>query len=273
MSATPYVCGHSGRELDRLDLQGAVFRDITRRVLEAAGLSAGMRVLDVGCGAGDVSLVAAELVGERGSVLGVDRAPASIQAATARAVAQHLRHVTFQVGEISDLGLLDVDALIGRFVLMHQPDPAATLRAAARAVRPGGVVAMLESHLAGAAAGVHSHPHSATYDLLLHWIVRVLKAAGVHTDMGLRLPGTFAAAGLARPSAWWQARVDTGPDSPIYRYMAESVRSMFPLARHYGISGLVQTELDGLESRLRAEVMQSSGVVTSPPVVGAWCRT
>src|SRR3990172_9261931 len=118
VSATPYVCGHSGRELDRLDLQGAVFRDITRRVLEAAGLSAGMRVLDVGCGAGDVSLVAAELVGERGSVLGVDRAPASIQAATARAVAQHLRHVTFQVGEISDLGLLDVDALIGRFVLM-----------------------------------------------------------------------------------------------------------------------------------------------------------
>src|SRR5213593_1077419 len=58
-----YVCGHSANELERLEIQGAFFEEITRNLLVAAGIGPGMRVLDIGCGAGDVSLLAADLVG------------------------------------------------------------------------------------------------------------------------------------------------------------------------------------------------------------------
>ena len=67
-----YILGHAASELDRLIRQAAFFGDLTAHTLKLAGLGPGMRVLDVGCGAGDVSLLAASIVGPSGSVTGVD---------------------------------------------------------------------------------------------------------------------------------------------------------------------------------------------------------
>src|SRR5262250_2784972 len=80
-----YVLGHSERELDRLSVQAKLFEPFTRQLLQEAGLGPGMRVLDVGCGSGDVAFLAADLVGSEGSVVGVDRARAAIRRASARA--------------------------------------------------------------------------------------------------------------------------------------------------------------------------------------------
>src|SRR5438309_1192712 len=67
-SETKYVLGHSPSEIRRLVSQAAILRPITERLLRTAGVGRGMRVLDLGCGAGDVSMLAAELVGPSGSV-------------------------------------------------------------------------------------------------------------------------------------------------------------------------------------------------------------
>src|SRR6185436_5750570 len=98
-----YVCGHSSRELSRLQLQGAFFEPITRRVFEAAGIARGMRVLDIGCGAGDVSLLAADLVGPEGLVVGIDRASAAIEVACARAESAARRNVEFRQHDVESL--------------------------------------------------------------------------------------------------------------------------------------------------------------------------
>jgi hypothetical protein len=60
---TEYILGHSDREIRRLMHQAAILRPITERLLRGAGIGRGMRVLDLGCGAGDVSMLAAKLVG------------------------------------------------------------------------------------------------------------------------------------------------------------------------------------------------------------------
>ena len=73
----PYVLGHSDRELDRLQVQARLIEPITRTFFSDAGLAPGMRVLDIGSGAGDVAFLAAELVGEEGEVVGIDRASAA----------------------------------------------------------------------------------------------------------------------------------------------------------------------------------------------------
>jgi len=52
---------------------------MTHRLLVDAGIAAGMRVLDVGCGSGDVSFMLAQMVGEDGQVVGVDRIPARLE--------------------------------------------------------------------------------------------------------------------------------------------------------------------------------------------------
>jgi SAM-dependent methyltransferase len=69
-SDTTYQLGSDATELARLDHQGRLLAPATRVILKAAGVSAGMRILDLGSGAGDAAFVAAELVGPAGEVVG-----------------------------------------------------------------------------------------------------------------------------------------------------------------------------------------------------------
>ena len=128
-AASAYVLGHSQRELDRLQRQAALFADLTRDILLRAGLSYGMRVLDIGCGVGDVSIVAADLVGPEGSVLGTDPATEALSLARARLDALGKPWVRFAPGTIESVeDGADFDAVIGRFILIHLADPAGALR-------------------------------------------------------------------------------------------------------------------------------------------------
>src|SRR5882762_10965836 len=88
-----YVLGHSQDEIRRLIDQAAILRPTTERLLRSAGIEQGMRVLDLGCGAGDVSMLAGKLVGPTGSVVGID--PNADVLAVARGRAEGLSHVTF----------------------------------------------------------------------------------------------------------------------------------------------------------------------------------
>ena len=267
-----YVCGHGPRELERLERQGEIYGEITRSLLLSSGLALGMRVLDIGCGAGDVSLLAAEIVGPEGLVIGVDRAPEAVQAARARAAAAGLRQLEFRRASLDALVVEPkVDALVGRFVLMHQPDPARTLRLAADCVRPGGVIALIESDLVASLAGPHSQPRSAGYDRILRLMVSIIQRSGSHADVGLRLPAIFVAAGLPTPFAHVQARLEADQAAFVRRYLVESLRSMSASAAQLGIEGVSETAIAALAADLLAEDAAPRTLV-APLVVSAWCR-
>ena len=78
-------------------------RGITERLLADAGIRAGMRVIDVGCGRGDVSFMVARLVGEQGQVQGVDRDARAVAMARERARELNLARVSFVEGDFSAL--------------------------------------------------------------------------------------------------------------------------------------------------------------------------
>jgi 2-polyprenyl-3-methyl-5-hydroxy-6-metoxy-1,4-benzoquinol methylase len=141
LSNVPYILGHSDAELRRLMLQAAMLKPITRRLLLETGLQPGMRVLDIGCGSGDVSLLLAEMVGPTGSVVGIDRSPAALALARERARAAGHPGMTFHEAAAENYAdPAPFDLAIGRYVLMHQADPAVMIRAAASQVRRGGGV-------------------------------------------------------------------------------------------------------------------------------------
>jgi ubiquinone/menaquinone biosynthesis C-methylase UbiE len=85
--------GSDAAELERLTLQGRVLAPATRRIFAAAGLGPGMRVLDLGSGMGDVALVAAQLVGSTGEVVGIDQSAETVAKATLRAQQQEVGDV------------------------------------------------------------------------------------------------------------------------------------------------------------------------------------
>ena len=79
-------------------------------------------------------------------------------------------------------------------------------------------------------------------------------------------------AGFGEPATHMEARVDGGPDSPAYRYMAESARSMLPMAERLDVHGFTSEDVDQLEEQLRDEVVRGGGVIVSWPLVAAWSR-
>lgn len=141
-SSQSYVLGHSPREQDRLLLQAGILRGWTERFFGCAGLAPGMHVLDVGCGMGDASLLAYELVGPRGSVLGIDRDSVMIERAYQRAREQGWStQIRFQQCEIKQFQSAELfDAVVGRYILHHLPDPSSILRHIATQVKPGGLL-------------------------------------------------------------------------------------------------------------------------------------
>lgn len=268
-----YVLGHTERELDRLDLQGSLYREPTLRVLERAGIGPGMRVLDVGCGSGDVSTLAAGLVGPGGHVLGVDLDEATVASARERVRSRGLANVDFHQADFAHGSAPGgFDAVIGRFVLMHQPDPPSALAAAARRARPGGAVAFVESSMTLLQQGIHSYPHSPLYHRVVRWKCAVVGGAGAHLDAGMALRSTFVGAGLPEPETSLQATIVGGQGHPYYRYIAESVGSMLPMAERLGVPGFDEAGAAALSSELEAEVVTSGGVLIAWPVVTAWCR-
>src|SRR4030095_876998 len=130
--------------------QSAILDSFTDRLFRDAGLAEGMRILELGPGAGDVAILAARSVGPAGSVVGIEGSPLAIETARRRAAAAGFHHVTFLEGDLRELdGVLDAGrapfaAVVGRFVLQFMPDPSAVLRAGAAAVRPGGLVCFQE---------------------------------------------------------------------------------------------------------------------------------
>ena len=97
---------------------------MTARLLRDAGIRPGMHVLDVGSGAGDVSLIAAELIGPSDAVTGVDRDGPSVELAGRRARAAGLTRVQFRQATVEEFAAVQqFDAGAGRYVLIHQDDP------------------------------------------------------------------------------------------------------------------------------------------------------
>ena len=114
----------------------------SRMVVEMAGIKPGDKVLDVGCGSGNLTLTARKYAGEAGSVYGIDASPEMI--ATARKKAERAGSDThFDVGLIEKIDHPDntFDAVINRLMVHHLPDELKRQAFAEvlRALKPGGL--------------------------------------------------------------------------------------------------------------------------------------
>src|SRR3990170_5112484 len=103
---------------------------VTRRLLALAGLSPGMRVLDIASGTGEPALPAAEVVGPGGRVVLTDQSEEMLAVAREKAEARGLRNVEFRVadGEELEAGDGEFDAVLCRWGIMFMPEPVRCLR-------------------------------------------------------------------------------------------------------------------------------------------------
>ncbi|WP_029215056.1 class I SAM-dependent methyltransferase [Kallotenue papyrolyticum] len=269
-----YALTHTQQELERLVHQGRFLGELTEYMLHRAGLAPGMRVLDVGCGAGDVSFLASKLVGPEGAVIGVDRAPEAVAYAKQRAQQAGLENVCFIAADATQwVPDAPVDALIGRLVLMYFPDPAAVLRRLLAFVKPGGIVAFQELDTPVAPlAEVMCDPICETYMAAGSRITQTLTRLGADTRTGVKLRRIFEQAGLPGAQTIAMARYESGTDSAIYAWIEQLTRTLLPLMQQTGIATAEAVQVDTLAERMRQEAVEKGCTLVTPSLVAAWAR-
>jgi SAM-dependent methyltransferase len=237
------------------------------RLLLGIGVSPGMRILDVGCGAGDVAMLAAELVGESGAVVGIDRNVVAVLAARGRAATA--KNVHFLVASPDDtLDAAPFDVVIGRYVLIYQDDVTAFIRASARLVKPGGMVAFHDIDIADDFAALPEVPLGNQAN---GWL-SALRSLLPNPDVAGRMVNCFSQAGLGVPSLFCEVPIGDGARSPIATWLAETLRTLLPQIIQRGWASEDAVDIDSLEKRLRAASSLTHSQVSAPRQVCAWVR-
>lgn len=263
---TSYVLGHTEPEIARLDAQAQAIAPATDILLRAAGIGAGMRVLDLGTGLGHVAFRVAALVGPSGEVVGLDQSAAPLQIAEQRRAEAGLDHVRFVEADARTFVTDEpFDAVVERLVLFHLSDAVSVIRRCAALLRPGGQFVALDYDV----GACRTEPATELVTRALSWIEAGFRSAAAQPRIGARLALLLEDAGLADVSAFGvQVYVPPGPFGPAM--VAGVLRSLAPQILATGIATEDELGLDTLEARLVAEVTGADAVVVMPTVAGAW---
>ena len=177
---------------DRLQLLARYYNPSSMRFLRAAGVSADQRVLDVGCGQGQITYFLGELVGPAGRVVGVDRG--ADQLAIAEANNPYPERIRFRCGPAEQLEFArgGFDVVYCRLLLMHVADPMHVLRAMIHALVPGGLL-LVETAVV---SDVHFVPAHEGSELWKEWWFALGDAIGAAYRFPARAPLRIRELGL-----------------------------------------------------------------------------
>jgi ubiquinone/menaquinone biosynthesis C-methylase UbiE len=174
--ADDYVLGNLDNEIARLEIQSTFFEPLTRRTLLKAGIQEGMNCVDVGCGAGTVTNMMAQMVGKNGRVIGVDLEEKYLQYCQNNAPA----NADFIHDDICNSRLAEkggqFDIIYSRFMFVHLKDAPRAVRSMKQLMRKGGAVVIEE--LDHAPDSWLCYPENQSVDTLREVYVTLVKKAG-----------------------------------------------------------------------------------------------
>jgi SAM-dependent methyltransferase len=250
--------GLEGRE--RLRVLGRVMRPTTLPLLERAGVSSGMRCLDVGCGGGDVTFDLASLVGVTGLSVGVDVDATKIELARADAEQVAVSNVEFRVADVTEgLGDDEHDIVYARFVLTHLRDPEGAVAEMKRVLRPGGRLIVEDIDFRGS----FCEPENPDFERYEEIYEESARRNGGDPWIGLRLPAMLVAAGFDRvqPNVVQPAGLE-GESKFLPALTLENIKAT---ALRHGVS--TEEELDRLVDELYAVALDPRTFVANPRIV------
>ena len=178
-------------------------------------LRPGLRILDFGCGPGNISAGLAKAV-DPGELHGIDMEKSQIDLARSVAKANGIGNATFQVGDVIEMPFEDgyFDVAHCHNVLMHIPDTAAVLAEVKRVLKPGGIIGcremICESSFSHPDFGVLRHSWGMFEDLL--------EADDGHPQMGKDLKSHIVNAGFANARVTMSADVYSTPEDIEFIY-------------------------------------------------------
>jgi ubiquinone/menaquinone biosynthesis C-methylase UbiE len=268
MAQDNYALERTPQEYERLRTQARFWEPATRRVLDAIGVTRGMRCLDVGCGPGEGLRLLAEHAGPHGSVTGIDNDPVVAQAAATHVWATTAAQVHVVTADFRDLvepPTAPYDLVTVRLVLMHLPDPVAALRQLYGWLRPGGALLVQEYDM----QALEMWPAIPEWHELLRVVFETLDALGGDPRCGVKLPLHFTAAGIGEPEGIDVSSV-LAPAPDTEAICETGYRNVLPAALRLGLT----TEERSREvlAQMGAIAEDRGRLVMFPHLVSCWVR-
>ena len=254
---------------ERLSRVTQTEREFAYEACRRAGLQAGQRAIDIGCGSGSTLAVLADLVGPTGVVIGLDVNADALAEARRFLNQQGMSRVRLVQGDINTLRPEAVcppgpfDLAFCRFVLVQQADPAATLRVIAALLRPGGRI--VAQDILDDPWHPSYHPPVPAVERFWRLSLEELRRTGVATDTARRYPALIAAAGARLLS---QRGHFSLPDPNDHLPLVES--ALLTMRRTWIEAGLTtDTEIDQLLEQLCQAEATLGRFCTGPLIIEA----
>ncbi len=262
-SSNPYIIegGLAGKK--RLNVLAEVLEDSTSRLLKQAGIREGMRFLDLGCGGGHVSRMAAKLLGDSGSVTAVDFDAEIVALAQQDAEDEGLKNISFQSGSAYDVDYNGVfDVAYSRFLLSHLNEPEKVIRNMRRAVKPGGKVVIEDIDF----SGHYCYPKCTAFDKYVELFVKAAANNGQNANIGLSLYSMCRQEGLLQ--------VEYDVVQPSFAMSQGKWMAWLTLDRISGTlksQGLAtEEEVAGMLSELEAFTNDPHTIISLPRIFRVW---
>ena len=265
-SGPDYVLAVGEAAARRLRVLDEVFGPHSRELLRRAGLTQGMRVADIGCGSGLVSLWIAAQLGAGGSVTGVDMSGEQLRVAEKNAGAAGLTNVSFQEASAYETKLPrgQFELVYSRFLMCHLTDPAKALSEMRTLLRPDGIL-VCEDHDDG---GIFSEPQTGAYERLVEISESVNRIRGLDSYIGLKLPRLVRETGFGRPEVVVKQIAELrGPHKLFWEI---TLREAAPAILAAGVA--TQEELDTVCGEIRAIAEDEATLVMLARVTQVWAR-
>lgn len=262
-----YVLAREDEEYQRLNAQAKAWEEATERTLRKAGVSAGQRCLDVGCGTGTAMRILGGLVGPSGAVVGIDLderiGRLAVGALNDEQPGRH-RFEPLDIVAADTAPGAPFDVVFTRLVIFHMKEQAKTLKKLWSWVAPGGVLVVMDYDL----APVKSYPTNETAERGILLMNTVFTRAGRDPSIGVRLPLHFIDAGIGAPDGTDIAGALT-PSSRATAMLRALLHSLRPAGIALGV--LDAAGFDAMDRDLAAEA-ETPGFARGPDMVSVWKR-
>lgn len=263
LNSFDYVISGGEEGKSRLNLLSSVLEPTTFSLLHNCGVKPGISFLDCGCGGGNVSMLAANMVGPGGSVTGIDFDNVILQLAKQDAEAEGVQNINFQQGSVYEMDFENkFDIVYSRFLLSHLSNPGTALNKMTEAAKHAGCVVVEDVHF----SGHFSYPQNNAFDTYVHWYMQAVSQKGADADIGVRLPGMFAAAGLKRISFDVIQPVFNNGDGKWMAWV--TLDRIKDTLQQTGIA--TDTEIKNTLNELEAFTRNEHSIISMPRIVRVW---
>ena len=262
-NSSDYIITGGKEGKDRLNILSDVLFNDTRSLLEVNGLTTGQSFLDLGCGGGNVAILAAQIVGDGGNVTGIDFDESIIELARQDAVSKGVNNVSFRTVSAYEISYNnEFNIVYARFLLSHLARPAEVLEKMLAAVKPGGKVIVEDIHF----IGHFCYPACEAFNRYVALYAASAQHNHQNADIGPSMVSLFRQAGIENIAFdVIQPCFSTGPGKWMAYITMDKIKKAakdYKLASEQEVAGILQSLKDFTEDE--------NTIVSLPRIFRVW---